>query len=253
MPTEAELQAAYSLDYAAHADAMHDAGPVDPIVLNRDHERYHGRIVDVVKSCGISGPILEIGCGFGGLCSQAIRAGLPWEGVDLSEQAVAYCQKQGLPVRVAKLADINDKQYGAIVMCFVFEHLPEYDGFLSDCRQRLLPQGRIITLHPTAPFAHFFGTLLRMGNTRRPLPRLDCSFVPPWHTTLLSVAGTRAMAARNGFGVERVMPSPTGRFGGIGRRTAQAVIQEVNRIGWSLVGEPWPLTPAHMVVMRAQG
>jgi SAM-dependent methyltransferase len=251
MPTESELDAAYSADYANKPEAMHDGGPVNPDVLNRDHARYHQRIVEVLKKSGVCGPILEVGCGFGGLGMQALRAGLSWEGVDLSQQAVEYCQKQGLPVRLAKLPHAGEKKYAAIVLCFVFEHLADHDAFLRECRMRLLPGGKIITLHPTAPFARFFGTLVRFGDRKRPLPRLDCSFVPPWHTALLSIDGTRAMAARNGFAVEQVTNSPTGRFGGVARRTAQAVIQGVNGVGWSLVGEPWPLTPAHMIVMRS--
>jgi SAM-dependent methyltransferase len=251
VPTEAELRAAYASDYAASSDAMHDGSPVAPAVLNGDHERYHRRIVDVVKESGVSGPILEIGCGFGGLGAQALRAGLPWEGIDLSEQAVAYCRKLGLPVRLADLSEVTEKQFGAIVMCFVFEHLTDYDSFLSSCRHRLLPNGRIITLHPTARFAHLFGSLLRMGNKDRQLPRLDSAFVPPWHTALVSISGIRALATRNGFRVEQVLPSPTGRFGSMTRRTAQFGIQCINRVGWTLAGESWPLTPAHLVVMQA--
>jgi SAM-dependent methyltransferase len=251
MPTESELDAAYATDYANKPEAMHDGGPVNPDELNRDHSRYHQRIVEILKEWKVSGPILEVGCGFGGLGMQAIRAGLSWEGVDLSEQAVAYCQKQGLPVRLAKLPDADEKQYSAIVLCFVFEHLADHDSFLRECRSRLAPQGRIITLQPTAPFARFFGTLVRFGDRKRPLPRLDCSFVPPWHTALLSIDGTRAIAARNGFKVEHVTLSPTGRFGGLARRMSQVMIQGLNGLGWRLVGEPWPLTPAHMIIMRS--
>jgi len=230
---------------------MHGSGPLDPAVLNQNNERYHRGILEVVKASSFSGPILEIGCGFGGLGEQALRIGLPWEGLDLSEQAVAYCQKQGLPVRLANLQDATEKLFGTIVMCFVFEHLTDYDSFLLDCRRKLQPHGRLITLHPTAPFARLFGTLLRMGNKSRQLPRLDSAFVPPWHTTLLSLSGTRELAARNGFCVKQVFASPTGRFGSAARRIAQFGVQCINSAGWALTGEAWPLTPAHLIVMEA--
>jgi SAM-dependent methyltransferase len=251
MPSESDLRKAYASEYAASPDAMHDGGRIDPVILNRDHERYHRGIVDAVKATGVAGPILEVGSGFGGLCEQALRAGLSWEGVELSEQAVDYCQRTGLPVRRAELAEIHDKLYSAIVMCFVFEHLSNHDDFLATCRERLLPEGRIITLNPTAHFPRLFGNLLRLGDKRRPLPRLDSAFVPPWHTVLISLRGMHELAKRNGFCIERVLPTPTGRFGSIGRRTAQSTIECVNGIGWKAFGERWPLLPAHLIVARA--
>ncbi len=251
MPSDADLREAYAREYAESSDAMHGHAALDPATLNRDHERYHRGLVEAVQDCGAAGPILEVGCGFGGLGQQALRAGLTWEGIDYSEQAVEYCRKAGMPVSRDELSE-KQSQYAAIVMCFVFEHLSSHDDFLATCRRLLLPKGKIITLHPTAPSAQLFATIARLGNRQRALPPLDSAFAPPWHTTLFSLKGMREVAARNKFSIERVQPSPTGRFGGAVRRAAQVSVEWTNRIGWSVAGERWPLIPAHLFVIQMQ-
>jgi hypothetical protein len=63
MSSEADLRKAYASasEYAASPDAMHDGGSLEPVIINRDHERYHPGIVDAVKAVGVTCPILEVG------------------------------------------------------------------------------------------------------------------------------------------------------------------------------------------------
>jgi cyclopropane fatty-acyl-phospholipid synthase-like methyltransferase len=192
---------------------------------------------------------LEIGSGYGGMCRLALKAGIPWEGIDLSRDAAEYCRAAGLPVTHSSLSELRGA-FDVIVMCFVFEHLSSYDGFLSACRERLKPGGRIVTLHPTAEFARFAATLLRGGDRGKLLPKLDFAFTPPWHTCLMSGHGIDALARRNGFRVESIRPSPVGRFGSLARKVAQVGIGLVNSVGWRVGGVRWPFIPAYLVVLQ---
>ena len=249
MPSEDELARAYKDEYSTSGHITSGRAVVEPDAVSRMNAKYHSAIVETVMNLPGSKTTLEIGSGYGGMCRLAIESGIPWEGIDLSRDAADFCLAAGLPVKHSSLSEVTGA-YGVIVMCFVFEHLANYDGFLAACRERLNPGGRIVTLHPTAEFARFAATVLRLGSRRRKLPRLDFAFTPPWHTCLMSSRGIKAVAHRNGFRVESTRPSPIGRFGSVARRAAQAAVGLANSVGWHLIGTHWPLIPAYLVVLQ---
>ena len=53
---------------------------------------------DLVALAGLTGPLLDIGCGPGRMVRAALDAGLPAWGVDADPAAVATCRASGLPV-----------------------------------------------------------------------------------------------------------------------------------------------------------
>ncbi|HWW61335.1 MAG TPA: class I SAM-dependent methyltransferase, partial [Thermoanaerobaculia bacterium] len=251
MPTAAELAAAYETEYAHSSDAhMHFAdGAAEPEAISDDNSRYYDALIATVKERRIEGKVLELGCGYGALVRKGLAAGLRWQGVDLSEHAVAYCRSKNLPVERAALSQVAGT-FDAVVMCFMFEHLPDYDAFFREARRALTPRGSIITLHPTATFPRLAASLARFGSKRRPLPAVDAAFKPPWHTVLPSTKGMKSLAERNHLRLVSISPAPIGRFGHWTRRAAQTGLDGLNRIGWRLGGAAWPLLPAHIVVFE---
>ncbi|HMF57040.1 MAG TPA: class I SAM-dependent methyltransferase [Pyrinomonadaceae bacterium] len=124
------------------------------------------RICDEIK--GDSRPhILDIGCGTGAnllLLSQFGDA----EGVDISEDAIAFCRKRGLlNVRqgAAEKLPYEDKTFDLITSFDVVEHLDDDVAGLSEMRRVLRPNGRILLFVPT--FMFLWGVQDEVSNHRR--------------------------------------------------------------------------------------
>jgi hypothetical protein len=59
----------------------------------------------------------------------------------------------------------------------------------------------------------------------------------------------RRLAEEAGFVVEDVQPAPQGRLPGP-LALVQVVLEQVNRVGWVLAGERWPLVTSHVFLLR---
>ena len=98
--------------------------------------------------------ILELGCGFG----QNLRAFMnsrykKVSGVDVSEQAVAYCQSQGLPVVMGDVMQYTGNRYDCVLMSHVLEHLPKDHviPMLRKIRNDILTEhGKLVLMVPNA-------------------------------------------------------------------------------------------------------
>jgi cyclopropane-fatty-acyl-phospholipid synthase len=95
--------------------------------------------------------ILEIGCGWGGFCEEAARAGYRVTGITLSREQLEYAQRRiraaGLSERVElRLQDYRDvtEQYDHIVSIEMFEAVGEayWPTYFTTLRERLRPGGR---------------------------------------------------------------------------------------------------------------
>ena len=162
-----------------------------------------------------------------------------------------HCIRRGLKVRCGGLESIPELKgtLSAVVMCAVFEHLLDRDKWLQDIRGHLTEGGYFITLHPTANCYRLLGDLMRLGNRNSQLPELHGSFVPPHHTALLSIPAMHQLASRNGFEVIDISPAPQGRIGGL-LGLIQYTLQQVNRAGWAVAGQRWPLVTSHIFVLK---
>ena len=195
---------------------------------------------------GAAEPVLDYGCGWGGLLDELCARGIPCEGADLSRDMAAHTRAQGHTVHEAALENIGgEARYAGIVMAAVFEHLTDHAAMLEAARRLLVPGGLLVTFMPTARFARFFGRLLRLGVLRLPLPGIFGVFAPPWHTLLISASGLRALAGRHGFDIVDLRPGPV-QSG----NPANETLHHLNRLGWPLLGERWPLCPCHIFVLR---
>lgn len=71
-------------------------------------------------------PILDIGCGFGQNIVALQKAGFTnVRGIDVSEEAVAYCRYKNLPVTLMDVNEYQGEKYEFILMSHVLEHLPK--------------------------------------------------------------------------------------------------------------------------------
>ncbi|WP_265456951.1 class I SAM-dependent methyltransferase [Enterococcus sp. HY326] len=116
--------------------------------LNGDLEYY------LEKLQAVNGPILEAGVGTGRLLIPFLQKGLEMEGLDLSKEMLAYCQKNlnkaGLTASIWQ-ADLTnwstEKQYAAIIMpTGSFGLLPnkKLESVLANFYRQLQPAGKLI-------------------------------------------------------------------------------------------------------------
>lgn len=98
--------------------------------------------------------ILELGCGFGQNLRAFMNAGYKKvSGLDISEQAVAYCQSQGLPVVMGDVMQYAGKKYDCVLMSHVLEHLPKDHviPMLRKIRSDVLKEhGKLVLMVPNA-------------------------------------------------------------------------------------------------------
>ena len=103
-------------------------------------------------------PVLDVGCGAGGLLAALREAGIEGRGVDLDAGMVAEARVAGLDVvqgdGLAYLAAVDDESLGAITAIHVIEHLEFADlsRFLELAAAKLRPGGVLVceTPNPTA-------------------------------------------------------------------------------------------------------
>ncbi len=103
-------------------------------------------------------PVLDVGCGAGGLLAALREAGIEGRGVDLDAGMVAEARVAGLDVvqgdGLAYLAAVDDESLGAITAIHVIEHLEFADlsRFLDLAAAKLRPGGVLVceTPNPTA-------------------------------------------------------------------------------------------------------
>ena len=112
----------------------------------------------------------------------------------------------------------------------------------------LEPNGRIITLQPTAYLGQVIARAYGMLFPNRLVPDLGGWLKTPYHILLISPLGMQAMAARVGLRLVDVIPAPTENRTGILELLGLA-LTEVNKIGVRLTRR-WPLVPSHYFVLE---
>ena len=248
MPNAAALEAAYA-DHYTEVPQSPEFG--DPDRWAAAGAPYRQDLLRTVIERRVQGPIVDVGAGWGHLCSLLQAHGFECSGVEPSTVMAAYCHRQGLPVIQGGLEMIEASKgpAGALLLCAVFEHLTEHEAWLTRARAVLRDDGYLITLQPTASCYRLLAQLVRFRNRRRELPEFHGTFAPPWHTALFSIKGMYLLAARSGFQIVEVRPASQGKAGGwFG--TAQRLLGAVNQIGARIVGPQWPLVTSHIFVLR---
>ena len=97
-----------------------------------------------------SGVLLDVGCGTGVVLKELERTGEP-VGLDMSDLALAYCQKRGLGRLVrgdATALPMRSESCRAIVGLDVFEHIERDDLAFAEAFRRLSPGGILVLSVP---------------------------------------------------------------------------------------------------------
>lgn len=244
VPSGEELARAYREDYAR---AEHITS--DPQRSRASTRTLHDALVNALKRHGARGRVLDYGAGWGGLVLRLRDADFDPIGYDLSQDMVKFCQAEGLPMYFGDIDAVAERDFDAMVLSSVFEHLNAPDAWLRAARERLKPGGLFVTTQPTAPFARTVGTILRLGLRRVPLPGLHRIFFPPWHIALYSLEGMRQVGERAGFECLEIVGAPQQRDPGF-TGWVQRVLETFNRAGWALMKLRWPFFTGHIFVFR---
>jgi len=153
------------------------------------------------KTAHGAGPrrLLDVGCGFGGFVAVMQRRGWEVEGLDPSPTAVAAAEALGRPVRLGTLDALRDghRDYDAVTMFYVLEHLPDPMGALRRVWSLLGPGKTLLLRVPhTTPIVRLLAPLGVGGSL----------YDPPFHLYDFSPAVLRTMLQRVGFDDIRTFP-----------------------------------------------
>jgi SAM-dependent methyltransferase len=112
-----------------------------------------GIVLDQLRRFRARGPMLDLGCGTGGVLSHLSALG-PACGIDPSAEAVRFCHRRGLPVALARgdALPFADGTFGAIVALDVIEHVDDDVALLREARRVLRPGGLIVITVPALPW-----------------------------------------------------------------------------------------------------
>lgn len=112
----------------------------------------------IVSRCQLApgSEVLEVGPGWGSFAQYAARQGIKVTGVTISEQSLKFMNdlaaKEQLPIATI-MSDVlefkPDKQFDAVVLLGIMEHLPNYAAILR-CFDRLLKPGGHVFLDASA-------------------------------------------------------------------------------------------------------
>src|SRR5690242_14263619 len=111
--------------------------------------------------------ILDVGCGTGANLLMLSKYG-DAEGVDVSEDALAFCRERGLEnvkLGAAEKLPYGDGTFDLVTALDVVEHLDDDLGGLSEMRRVLRPGGRVLLFVPT--FMFLWGLQDDVSNHRR--------------------------------------------------------------------------------------
>jgi len=143
--------------------------------VEQSHWWYTGRrkiltdfVADICRRVTDRPPrILDVGCGTGANLLMLSQFGEA-EGVDISEDALAFCRERGLAnvkLGAAEKLPYDDGTFDLVTALDVVEHLDDDLGGLSEMRRVLRPGGRVLLFVPT--FMFLWGVQDDVSNHRR--------------------------------------------------------------------------------------
>jgi SAM-dependent methyltransferase len=166
-----------------HADGYADYLGAEPVL-----RREFARTVDFIRRFRRAGRLLEIGCAYGFFLEEAKRY-FSVSGIELAEDAAAYCRRQGLAVETGTADDVEPGgPFDVIVLLDVIEHLPDPHATMAVLARVLAPGGVIVLT--TGDFASLAARALR--STWRLM-------TPPQHLWFFTASSMERLAAGAGL------------------------------------------------------
>lgn len=248
-PSAEDLQRAYSEHYARSGHYGTDG----EAIFESAGPFYRAVLEELRRASLPPGPILDVGCGWGGMCRLLRENKYEYLGIDFESESLEYCRTLSLNVRPGSLSAVAGQEggYSAILLLGVFEHLHDHAELLDQAVKLLKPGGVLLILTPTARLYTVVARLRQRLLSTSELPELHAAFCPPWHTAIFSVRGARRLLEHHGFVVDRLVPSPSGNSQGA-IRFVQMLATLVARGGSALFGMGWPLVLTHIFVCRVK-
>ncbi len=244
VPTVEQLTAIYADDYAEVGHLPDDS------VIATIHARQRQFSLNLVKKHCSPGPVLEVGPGHGLFMTDLKSAGIRAVGLEASKQMAAALRDRGFEVQQGYIDDppAGAERFQGVFMSNVFEHLATHERALKSLASLLQPNGRIVTLQPTAYLGQVIARAYMAMFPKRLVPDLGTWLATPYHVLLISPLGMKAMCARVGLRVVEVLPAPTENRTGVLELVGK-VLTLVNRLGVRLTWR-WPLVPSHYFVLE---
>jgi SAM-dependent methyltransferase len=156
-------QAYYTGDYFSgqHSDGYSDYRAAEPVL-----RREFARSASFIRGFRRDGRLLDLGCAYGFFLKEAARY-FDASGIELAEDAAAYCRREGLNVLSGVADEANMARIGevdVITLLDVIEHLPDPFETLALCRRHLKPGGIIVitTGDFASPVARLAGAKWRL-------------------------------------------------------------------------------------------
>lgn len=115
-------------------------------------EAFRRKMDSVVEECRLApgSQVLEVGPGWGAFAAHAARQGIEVTGVTISNQSLDFMNrlaaKEDLPISMVMrdfLEFDSDKQFDAVVVLGIMEHMPDYPRVLARIDRLLKPGGRV--------------------------------------------------------------------------------------------------------------
>lgn len=189
MPTIQEIKSLY------HEDFDHFAPYIEQIDVHRAYfSKKIGYIVTLLHRNNAT--LLDIGCAMGVLLEKAKEMGLKAMGVDISNDAVAFCRKKGLDVS----QKWPKKSFDIITAFQIIEHERDPLGFMKRI-YKLLKKGGLVVL----------ATPDEGGVWRKIMGRRWVGFTHPEHVVLLNFSSMKFLLEKTGFreiDIRRDSPRP---------------------------------------------
>jgi SAM-dependent methyltransferase len=177
----------YTGDYFSgiHPDGYADYRNTEPVL-----RREFARTVEFIRQFRPGGRLLEIGCAYGFFLQQAAPF-YDIRGLEISQEAAAFCRDRGLPVLTgaadeAAFAELG--RFDVIVLLDVIEHLVDPVHTLGLCRRHLADGG--VILLTTGDFSSLYA---RLAGRRWRL------MTPPQHLWYFTPESLRRLAAPLGL------------------------------------------------------
>ena len=139
---------------------------------------------------------LEVGCGDGHFLKLARDRGYDGHGSELNPQSIERLSASGFQVMTDLARDLADRQYDALIMFQVLEHVLDPYTFLASLLPHVRSRGIIILSTPVTPSC--------AASVARPHTLL----LPPHHQSLPTALGFQRLAKRLGCVCENVLFDP---------------------------------------------
>jgi SAM-dependent methyltransferase len=171
-----------------HADGYADYRGTEPVL-----RREFARMVDFIRRYRDGGRLLDVGCAYGFFLQEA-KPYFDVSGIELAEDAAAFCRRAGLHV-VSGVADEPTLRglgsMDVIALLDVIEHLPDPRATLRLCADHLRAGGIVVLT--TGDFASLYARLAG-ANWRL--------MTPPQHLWFFTPDSMRRLATAAGLMVE---------------------------------------------------